>query len=110
MCWLALLLIRVAENTTTMTWRDLRRTVDRLHAITYTSAEGTIRTHTKPTSEAATIFRTLNLPTPLASSTPPPPRPPDNTPQRQPGTACLVTRRSPAQRRVHPSQNTHSRA
>ena len=64
LCWLALLLIRVGENTTTMTWRDLRRTVDRLHAITYTSAEGTIRTHTKPTSEAATIFRTLNLPTP----------------------------------------------
>ena len=64
LCWLALLLIRVAENTTTTTWRDLRRTVDRVHAITYTSAEGTVRTHTKPTTEAATIFRTLNLPTP----------------------------------------------
>lgn len=64
LCWLALLLIRVAENTTTTTWRDLRRTVDRVHAITYTSLEGTLRTHTTPTTEAATIFRTLNLPTP----------------------------------------------
>lgn len=64
LCWLALLLIRVAENTTTTTWRDLRRTADRLHAITYTSLEGTVRTHTKPTTEAATIFRSLNLPSP----------------------------------------------
>lgn len=64
LCWLALLLIRVAENTTQKTWQDLRRTVDRIHAVTYTSAEGTIRTHTKPTTEAATLFRTLNLPTP----------------------------------------------
>ena len=64
LCWLALLLIRVAENTTGQTWRDLRRTVDRVHAITYTSTEGTVRTHTKPTAEAATIFRSLNLATP----------------------------------------------
>lgn len=64
LCWLALLLIRVAENTTQAAWRDLRRTVDRVHAITYTSSEGTVRTHTTPTSQAATIFRALNLPTP----------------------------------------------
>ncbi len=64
LCWLALLLIRVAENTTTTPWRDLRRTVDRVHAITYTSLEGAVRTHTKPTAEATTIFRTLSLPAP----------------------------------------------
>lgn len=64
LCWLALLLIRVAENTTQATWRDLRCTVDRVHAVTYTSPEGTVRTHTTPTSQAATIFRTLNLATP----------------------------------------------
>lgn len=64
LCWLALLLIRVAENTTQQTWRDLRRTVDRVHAITYTSTEGTVRTHTKPAGEAAHILRSLNLPTP----------------------------------------------
>ena len=43
---------------------EIRRTADRLHAITYTSLEGTVRTHTKPTTEAATIFRSLNLPSP----------------------------------------------
>ena len=64
LCWLALLLIRVAENTTQATWRDLRRTIDRVHAITYTSSEGTIRTHTTPTSQTAHIFRTLNLSAP----------------------------------------------
>ena len=82
LCWLALLLIRVAENTTSQTWRDLRRTIDRVHAITYTNTEGTVRTHTKPTTEAATIFRTLNLPPPPASSTPPPQRAPDPTSTR----------------------------
>lgn len=64
LCWLALLLIRVAENTTSQTWRNLRHTLDRVHAVTYTSTEGTLRTHTKPTGEAATIFRSLNLPAP----------------------------------------------
>ena len=64
LCWLALLLIRVAENTTQATWRDLRRTVDRVHAITYTSPEGTVRTHTTPTRQAAHIFHTLNLSAP----------------------------------------------
>lgn len=77
LCWLALLLIRVAENTTQATWRDLRRTVDRVHAVTYTSSQGTIRTHTTPTSQTTNILHTLNLPTParIIQATPTPATP-----------------------------------
>ena len=66
LCWLALLLIRIAENTTQQTWRDLRRTLERIHAVTYTSPDGTIRTHTRPAAAAAGIYRALNLSTPPA--------------------------------------------
>ena len=34
LCWLALLLIRVAENTTGDTWRNLRHELDRMHLVT----------------------------------------------------------------------------
>lgn len=64
LCWLALLLIRVTENTAGQTWREIRRVLDRVHAVTYTGSEGTIRTHTRPAGEAADIFRQLSLPAP----------------------------------------------
>jgi hypothetical protein len=64
LCWLALLLIRIAESTATTPWRDIRRTLDRIHAITYTSTDGTVRCHTTPTAQATTILRSLDLPAP----------------------------------------------
>ena len=36
LCWLALLLVRVAETTTGRTWPTIRADLQRLHAITYT--------------------------------------------------------------------------
>ena len=36
LCWLALLLIRIIENTTGATWNRLAAELGRLHAITYT--------------------------------------------------------------------------
>ena len=64
LCWLALLLIRVTENTTGQSWNQLRVTAQRLHAITYTGTDGTVRTHTKPTPELAEIWRHMKLPAP----------------------------------------------
>ena len=34
LCWLALLLIRVAENATADTWRNPRHELDRMHLVT----------------------------------------------------------------------------
>jgi hypothetical protein len=38
LCWLALLLIRVAENTTGDTWRNIRHELDRMHLVTMATA------------------------------------------------------------------------
>ncbi|WP_199853913.1 hypothetical protein [Plantactinospora sp. BB1] len=41
LCWLALLLIRVAENTTGHTWSKIRADVERLHIGVFTGPAGT---------------------------------------------------------------------
>lgn len=43
LCWLALLLIRVAETTTGDTWPVMRRHLERLHAGTFSGPDGTFR-------------------------------------------------------------------
>jgi hypothetical protein len=47
LCSLALLLIRVAENTCGQTWQRIRTELQRLHAITFTGPAGTFRQTTK---------------------------------------------------------------
>lgn len=42
LCWLALLLTRVAENATAQTWRSVRHELDRMHLVTLAIAEGTV--------------------------------------------------------------------
>ena len=42
LCWLALLLIRVIETTTTLTWRNARHELDRMHLVTLTTDHGTL--------------------------------------------------------------------
>ena len=42
LCWLALLLIRVAERRTGMTWRRIAIELGRVHAVTLTSSAGTV--------------------------------------------------------------------
>ena len=43
LCWLALLLIRVAERRTGLTWRRIELELQRLHAVTLTGTAGTVR-------------------------------------------------------------------
>lgn len=64
LCWLALLLIRLAETATGDTWRNLRHQLDRMHLGTFSGAAGTIRRRTATLPEQAAILRALQLPEP----------------------------------------------
>jgi hypothetical protein len=61
LCWLALLLVRVAETTTGQTWPTLRRDLDRLHVGTFTGPAGTFRQRTELTKAQQDIFAKLQL-------------------------------------------------
>ncbi|MGE3663803.1 MAG: IS1634 family transposase [Pseudonocardia sp.] len=65
LCWLALLLIRVAERRTGQTWRQINRELGRLHAITLAGPAGTVVQTTEPTTAQSSILRACGL-------TPPP--------------------------------------
>jgi len=64
LCWLALLLVRVAETSTGRTWPTIRATLDRLHLITFTGPAGTFRQTTEPTKPQRDLFTALALETP----------------------------------------------
>jgi hypothetical protein len=64
LCWLALLLVRVAETTTGQTWPTLRRDLDRLHVGTFTGPAGTFRQRTDLTKAQQDLFAKLQLPPP----------------------------------------------
>ncbi len=61
LCWLALLLIRIAENTTGTPWPTLRDQLQRLQAVTYTGPAGTFRQTTELTKAQRDILTTLHL-------------------------------------------------
>jgi transposase len=61
LCWLSLLLMRVAETTTGKTWNRLRTELQRLHAVTYTGQAGTFRQTTDPTKPQRDIYAALGL-------------------------------------------------
>ena len=61
LCWLALLLIRIAENTSGQTWNQIRTQVQRLHAITFTGPAGTFRQTTEPTKAQRDLFTALSV-------------------------------------------------
>jgi hypothetical protein len=64
LCWLALLLIRVAENATNQTWNRLRAELQRLQAATFTGPAGTFRQTTEPTKPQRDILTALGIPAP----------------------------------------------
>lgn len=55
LCWLALLLIRVAERRCDTTWRRIATELGRVHAVTLQGSAGTV-VHTTPPSDAAAGF------------------------------------------------------
>jgi Transposase DDE domain len=64
LCWLALLLLRVAETETGDTWRNLRDELQRLHLVTLRTTEGTVAQRSELTARHKEILRRLHLPEP----------------------------------------------
>ena len=64
LCWLALLLMRVAETEADDTWRNLRNELDRMHLVTLATNEGTVAQRTELTPGQRHIIKALDLPEP----------------------------------------------
>jgi hypothetical protein len=64
LCWLALLLARVAENACQDTWPELRRQLDRIHVGTFTGPAGTFRQRTELTKRQRDILSALHIDAP----------------------------------------------
>ena len=61
LCWLALLLIRIAETSTRQTWPAIRRELDRIHLGTFTGPADTFRQRTELTKPARDLIAQLAL-------------------------------------------------
>ncbi len=64
LCWLALLLIRVAERRTGLTWRRIAIELGRVHAVTLTSSAGTVVQTTPLTTVQQRIVDACGVPAP----------------------------------------------
>jgi hypothetical protein len=64
LCWLALLLTRVIENSTGDTWRNLRHELDRMHLVTLATADGSVAQRSLATPGQRAILAALDLPEP----------------------------------------------
>jgi hypothetical protein len=64
LCWLALLLLRVVENATDDTWRNVRHELDRMHLVTLATPDGQVAQRTSTTTGHKTILAALELPEP----------------------------------------------
>lgn len=64
LCWLALLLLRVVENATGDTWRNIRHELDRMHLVTLATPDGQVAQRSATTPGQKTILAALDLPEP----------------------------------------------
>ncbi len=64
LCFLALLLVRIAERKTGLTWDRIRTMMERLHRIEFFSKDGRVLQTTEPTPEQLNIFKSLKIPPP----------------------------------------------
>ena len=64
LCWLALLLIRVVENTTGDTWRNIAHELDRMHLVTLATPAGKVAQRTALTPAQKSILDAFDLPEP----------------------------------------------
>ena len=62
--WLALLLLRVVENATDNTWRNVRHELDRMHLITLATTDGHVAQRSATTAGQKRILAALKLPEP----------------------------------------------
>ncbi len=64
LCWLALLLLRIVENATNDTWRNVRHELDQMHLVTLATADGHVAQRSATTAGQKTILGALKLPEP----------------------------------------------
>ena len=64
LCWLALLLIRVIENTAADTWRNIRHELDRMALVTLATDDGQVAQRSITTTGQRAILTALQLPEP----------------------------------------------
>ncbi len=60
-CWLALLLIRIAERQSGHSWRRIATELQRLHLVTLQGPAGTVQQTTQPTETHTAILATLEI-------------------------------------------------
>jgi len=77
LCWLALLLIRVTENTAGRPWNKIRADLQRQHAVTWTGHAGTFRQATDLTKPQRDLYTALSIEPPkkIITLDPAPPAP-----------------------------------
>jgi transposase len=61
LCWLGLLLIRIAETGTGQTWNTIRTEIQRIHVGTFTGPAGTFSQRTELTQPQKVIFSKLKI-------------------------------------------------
>jgi transposase len=61
LCWLALLLVRVAERRCATTWRRIATELGRVHAVTLTGTAGTVIQTTPPSPAAAAFLAACHI-------------------------------------------------
>jgi transposase len=64
LCWLALLLARIAENACGDTWPELRRELGKIHIGTFAGPAGTFRQRTEITKRQRAILKALDIDAP----------------------------------------------
>jgi transposase len=61
LCWLALLLIRIAEIETAMTWPKIKHTMQRLNLVEFLTKDGRILQHTELITDQRNILNKLKI-------------------------------------------------
>jgi transposase len=61
LCFLALMLVRIAERKTSLTWDKIRSQMERLHLIEFFSKDGRVLQTTEPTKEQINIMKQLKI-------------------------------------------------
>jgi len=64
LCWLGLLILRVAELSVGDTWRNFRDELERLHLVTLATADGQVAQRSELTPRQRQILKALGLPEP----------------------------------------------
>ena len=109
LCWLALLLIRVAETATGDTWRNLRHELDRMHLVTLATADGRVAQRSDHHAARRPSSPRSTCPNRPATSTSPPPTANPPTDNHTPSTGSCSNTTQTGASHVYAGQPTNPR-